>query len=295
MHPGEPVQFALRLLLRLLRQVLFRDFLAVLLDLDLGLVRFAQLLLDRLELLAEIIFPLALVHVALDLGLDLAAQLQDLDLMIDQTGHLLEALLDVQGFQNPLLLLHGGVDDGGDHVGQDPGRSDGFGHGTEFLRQQGRQFDDPVEQVHQIRHQRLRLQVLDLFIFKVDHPGLDVRLARHEFRDAETADPLDEELRPLIAGLGHFQDDATGPDLMEILRFVPGFRGGFFRHDQTDEPVSGHGLIDQGHGLLAENLHGKHHFRKKQNVEQGEKGQHFGNFDDFEIFRRSLFRHREPP
>ena len=73
MHSGEPFQFPLRFFPRLLRQVLFRDFLAVLLDLDLGLVRFAKLLLDRLELLAEVILPLALVHVALDLGLDLAA------------------------------------------------------------------------------------------------------------------------------------------------------------------------------------------------------------------------------
>ena len=215
--------------------------------------------------------------------------------MVDQAGHLLETILDVQGFQNPLLLLHGGVDDGGDHVGQGPRGGDGFGHGPEFLGQQGRQFDDPVEQVHQIRHQRLRLQVLGLFILKVDHPGLDVGFARHELRDAEAADPLDEKLRLVIAGLGHFQDDATGPDLIKITRFVAGLRGRFFGHDQTDEAVSGHGLVDQGHGLLAEDFHGKHHFREKQDVEQGEKRQHFGYFDDLEFFRRSLFRHREPP
>ncbi len=73
MHSGKPFQFPFRFLPRLFRQILFRDFIAVLLDLDLGLVRFAKLLLDRLELLAEVILPLALVHVALDLGLDLAA------------------------------------------------------------------------------------------------------------------------------------------------------------------------------------------------------------------------------
>ena len=145
--------------------------------------------------------------------------------MVDQAGHLLETILDVQGFQNPLLLLHGGVDDGGDHVGQGPRGGDGFGHGPEFLGQQGRQLDDPVEQVHQIRHQRLRLQVLGFFILDVDHPRLDVGFARHEFRDAETADPLDEKLRLVIAGLGHFQNDATGPDLIKITGFVTGFRG----------------------------------------------------------------------
>ena len=215
--------------------------------------------------------------------------------MIDQTGHFLEAILHIQGLQNPLLLLHAGVDDGGDHVGQDPWGCDGFRHRPEFLGQQRRQLDDPVEEIHQVRHQRLRLQVLDLFILQAVHPGLDVGLSGHEFRDAEAADPLDEQLRLVIAGLGHLQDDAARPDGMEILRLVPDFRGGFFRHDQADEAVPGHGLIDEGHGLLAENLHGKHHFREKQDVEQGEKRQHFGNFDDFEFFGRSLFRHGEPP
>ena len=56
------------------------DLLAQLVDLGLLRVVLAQLALDRLQLLAQDVLALGLVHLGLDLGLDLALQLEDLDL-----------------------------------------------------------------------------------------------------------------------------------------------------------------------------------------------------------------------
>jgi hypothetical protein len=57
------------------------DLLAQLLDLALALVLLAQLLLDGLHLLAQIVVALRLLHLVLHLGLDLGAQLLHLDLL----------------------------------------------------------------------------------------------------------------------------------------------------------------------------------------------------------------------
>jgi hypothetical protein len=104
-HFGEPGELALRLLFRLLREVLLFDLCPVLLDFDLLVVRLAQLPADCAKLLAEVILPLALVHAVLHLGLDLAAQFEDLHLMVDEPRHLAQSLLHVEDFEELLFLL----------------------------------------------------------------------------------------------------------------------------------------------------------------------------------------------
>ena len=76
----EPAELPFGGLLRLLRQAGLLDPLAELVDLGLLLVALAELLLDRLELLAQEVLALALVDLGLDLGLDLRAELDHLEL-----------------------------------------------------------------------------------------------------------------------------------------------------------------------------------------------------------------------
>jgi hypothetical protein len=72
----------------------------------------SQLLFDGFELLSQIVFPLALVHVSLDLGLDLVTQLQNFQLVMQQLGDGLEAFGGVLYLQHLLLFIGGGVDRG---------------------------------------------------------------------------------------------------------------------------------------------------------------------------------------
>ena len=78
--------------LDLLRHAGRLDLLAQLVDLGLLRVVLAQLALDGLQLLAEDVLALGLVHLGLDLGLDLALELEDLDLAGEEAGDELEAL-----------------------------------------------------------------------------------------------------------------------------------------------------------------------------------------------------------
>jgi hypothetical protein len=177
MHFGEPGELAFRLLFRLFREVLLFDLCPVLLDLDLLVVRLSELLADRAELLAEVVLPLALVHVVLHLGLDLAAQFKDLHLVVDQARHLAETLLHVEDLEELLFLLDRRVDHGGDDVGQDAGFGDRLGHCPELLGEEGRELHDPLEEADEVRHQRLDLDVLGLPVLQILHAGAEVGLS----------------------------------------------------------------------------------------------------------------------
>ena len=76
----EPVELAVGLLADVLGQLDRRELLAQLAGLRRGLVDLAELLLDRLELLAQDVLALALVELGLDLRLDLRADRDDLEL-----------------------------------------------------------------------------------------------------------------------------------------------------------------------------------------------------------------------
>ena len=68
-------------------------------------VALAELLLDRLHLLAQEELALALLHLRLHLRLDLRAELEHLELAVEDRRHLAQALLDVDELEQLLLLL----------------------------------------------------------------------------------------------------------------------------------------------------------------------------------------------
>ena len=103
-HAREPVQLLGRLFLHVLRHAGGFDLLAQLLDILLALVHFAEFLLDRLHLLAQVVVALRLLHLVLHLGLDLVAQLLDLKLLRQVLVDPLHAGDDVRGLQQLLLL-----------------------------------------------------------------------------------------------------------------------------------------------------------------------------------------------
>src|SRR3954464_7424325 len=101
---GEPVELAARGAVGLLRKVGLLDLPAKLRDLGLLLVAFTELLLDRLQLLTEEVLALRVLHLGLHLGLDLRAELEHLELAVEDDRELAEACLDV-GLLEQLLLL----------------------------------------------------------------------------------------------------------------------------------------------------------------------------------------------
>ena len=112
---------------RLLGQLELVELLAQLGDL-LRLVVVAELLLDRLHLLAQEHLALPLAQLFLDLRLDLLLHLEHADLLLDVHEHAAQALLDAQRLEQALLLGRLELDVAGDEVGEPARIGDGVEH-----------------------------------------------------------------------------------------------------------------------------------------------------------------------
>ena len=120
-HAREALELPQGLLLGLLGHPRRLDLLAQLGRLALLVVVVAELLLDGLHLLAQVVLALVLLELALHLALDLAADLEHLEVLHQHLVDALEARVDVERLQE--LLLLGGVQGGqvaGDEVREVP-------------------------------------------------------------------------------------------------------------------------------------------------------------------------------
>ena len=152
-------------LARLLRQVLLLDLPAQLGQLGLLLVAFAELVLDRLQLLAEEELALALLHLGLDLGLDLRAELDDLQLAAEDREHVPETRRDIGLLEQALLLLGLEPQRRGDQV-RERARVVHVRRGElELGREVGDEGDEAAELVLHAARERLELRCL------LDHVG----------------------------------------------------------------------------------------------------------------------------
>jgi hypothetical protein len=84
-----------RLALGLLRHLGGLDLLLHLVEIGV-LVALAQLLLDRLDLLVQVVLALALLHLPLHAAADALLDLQDVDFAFEQPEQMLEALRDAR-------------------------------------------------------------------------------------------------------------------------------------------------------------------------------------------------------
>src|SRR5438105_1955990 len=102
-RPLEPRQLALHFLLGGVGELERREALAQLLDVT-CLVPLAQLLPDRLHLLAQEQLPLALAQLLLNLRLDVLLSVEHADLTLHVHQHPAQPLLDLEGFEQRLAL-----------------------------------------------------------------------------------------------------------------------------------------------------------------------------------------------
>ena len=150
-------ELALGRLLRLLGQPGLLDPLAQLVDLRLLLVLLPQLLLDRLQLLAQEVLALALVDLGLDLRLDLRAELDHLELAGEDLRETPQPLGHVDGLEQLLLLLGGDAQRAGDQVGERRGLVEVGDGELKLLGQVGDRLDDLAEGALDVAGQGLEL------------------------------------------------------------------------------------------------------------------------------------------
>ena len=127
-----------------------------LIDLALTFILLAQLLLDGLELLAQVVVALRLLHLVLHLGLDLGAKLLHFDFLGQVLVQQLQPINNAGGLEQLLLVVRGQEGKGrGNEVHQPAGLFD-IGRDRAQLVGECRRFrDDLLELRHHVAHQRL--------------------------------------------------------------------------------------------------------------------------------------------
>ena len=216
----EPVQLAQGLPVRLLGHAGGLDLLAKLGQLLAPLVALAELLLDRLQLLAQVVLPLGLGHLALDLRVDLRPQLEDLGFLRERLHQRLEARLDVGRLEERLALDRGqGGQGGGDQVDRPPRVAGPGDERQQIVGQRRGQLDDPLEERVRLPAERLGLHVVGRR-HDVRHaldPGPEVRRRLRELHHAEPLEPLDDQADRAVGLLEHPVDRRDGARPVQLL------------------------------------------------------------------------------
>ena len=171
-HRAQLLQLGLRLLAGLLGELGLLDARLDLGGLVAAVLAFAELLLDRLHLLVEVVLALRLLHLALDARADALLHLQHRDLGLHEAHRLLEPLLDGERAQHLLLLGDLDREMRGDGVGELGIVVDLAGGANHF----GRDLLVQLDVVLEVRDHRARQRLdLDLFLFRLgehDRVGL---------------------------------------------------------------------------------------------------------------------------
>src|SRR5690606_3805037 len=109
------------------------------------------------HLLVEVVLALALLHLRLHPAADALLDLLDVDLAVHQADQQLQALADLEGLQQLLLVGQAHAQVGGDGVGQPARVVDAGQGGQQFRRQLAVGLDVLLEQAHQRDRKSTRL------------------------------------------------------------------------------------------------------------------------------------------
>jgi hypothetical protein len=190
---------------------------AQLVDLRLLLVGLAELLLNRLQLLTQEVLALALLHLGLDLRLDLRAELEHLQLAVEDARDPAQALLHVGQLEQLLLLLRLDAHRRGHQVAERARVVDVRGRQLQLLREVRDQRDDAREEALDVPRQRLDLGCARIDVGHVLEFADQVGLARPPLGDPDPAQALNEHAQGPVRNADQLVHRGGGPDLVEVV------------------------------------------------------------------------------
>ena len=253
----QPRELALGGFERLLGQLGPLDPLAQLVRLGLLLVALPQLVLDRFQLLAQEELALALVDFGLDLGLDLAAELDHLELAGEDLREPAQPRGDVDLFEQSLLLLGGDPQRAGDQVAEGGGVFDVGHRHLQLLGQVGDVLDDLREGALHVAAQRLQLGALVDHVGQLGDPRHQVGLLGDVGAEPHPLRPLDEDAQSPVGDFQHAGDDADHADLVQPVR-ARLLVLGVARGDHDQHAIGAEHVVDQlDRALLADGERGQ--------------------------------------
>ncbi len=284
---GEPVELALRRLLHVLGHVRVVDLLAQLVRFGLLRIGFAELFLDRPHLLAKVELALVLLHLALDVGLDLVAQLDDFELLGDHAREHAQPLRGVALFEDRLTVRRLEPHRRGDEVREQVGIGDVVDLHLHLARRLRQIAEQLLEQRAQVAVHRDDLLGLARHVGQLGEGRRHVRLVRDELVDAEHRAAGDDAAQRAVGNLQHLLDRADRADAADVVgRRI--FRILVLERDEPDLLAFAQRLFDQ---LDAGPLHDRERddgVRKQHRVLKRKDAENFGSFAGFRHYARVL-------
>ena len=270
-HRLQLLKLGLALLARFLGQLGVADAVFQLGDLLAAVVGLAQLLLDRLQLLVQIVLALGLLHLALDPAADLLFDLQHADLAFHEGIDPLQPLANVQNAQQLLLVGDLQRDVRGDRVGQLARLVDLVGLDQHLRR-------DLLVQLHILLELGDHRAAQGLQLVVVGHVLVDQLGARlEEFFAVGVAQrpgalaAFHQHLDGAVGQLQQLQHRGDGADLVDVVggRLVV---AGVLLRDQQNLLVLLHDLFQRLDRLFAAHEQRHDHVRKDNDVTQRKDG-----------------------
>ncbi len=224
-------------------------------------------------MLAEQELALVLVDGLVHRVADLLPDLEHLELARQHLVDGAQAQLDVQGLEQPLLVLGREVEERGDEVSE-PARPRLLARGVHGLGGQvGDQGDDALELPHDLLDQRLGFDVVRLDLGQGLDARLEIGLVGRVLGDPHPARPLDQHREAVVGEADHAQHHAGGRDLVEIDRL--GILGGrlLLAHDGHGA-VAGHDVVQELDALLPADVERLNRERKQHRLPHRQHRQH---------------------
>ena len=208
-HARQAAKFLQRLFLDIVGHSRRFDLLAQFLGVAGGFILLAQLLLDGLHLLAQVVLALRLLHAVLHFALDLVAQLLDFQLLGQVLVDLLQPDTNVGRLQHVLLVAGGERRQGrSDEINHAAGIVDVSGHRRKLVRQRGRAGDDLLEQRQHVALQRFDLGAFGSWRLRNGfHGGAHERRQLRVFRHLHALQALGEDEQALVGHAHNFVHD----------------------------------------------------------------------------------------
>src|SRR5215475_7536174 len=265
-HLAQLLELVGGLLARLLRELGLLD-----LVLDLGELVFAlfvaELLLNRLHLLVEVILALSLLHLALDARADALLHLQDRDLALHQAEHFLEPLGDRRRLQDQLLVGNLDREVRGDGVGKLGVILDLLDHADDLEWHLLVQLHIVLKLVDDRACQRLGLDLLAARIREHDGGGLVVFGTLGVTLDLRARSAFDQHLDGAVRQLEQLQHAGERADLVDGAgrRIVI---GGVLLRGEQNEGIGAHHLFERLNRFFASDEQRHDHVREDDDVAQ---------------------------
>ena len=265
-HLPELLHLAERLLARLLGEL---DRLDALLELGHFVLALfvAELLLDRLHLLVEVVLALRLLHLALDARADALLDLQDRNLALHQGEALLEALGDRAHLEDGLLVGELDRQMRGDRVGELAVVVDLIDRAHHLGRDLLVELHIALEFGDDRTRQRFRLDLVDRVVGDRPGLGLEVVLSGRITGHLRPRRPFDQHLHRAVGQLQELQDARQRSGGKDRVRGGIVVGGVLLRREQ-DRLVRLHHLFERADRLLASDEQRHDHVRKDHDVAQ---------------------------